>query len=370
VLAAADRGGGSVVLPGPTGSGLAPQDFGAFVGVARLRRELGASYAGALFTGREVDGGGYNRVFGPDLLWRAGPKDRVSAQLLWSETRTPERPDLAAEWDGRRLSGHGLDASWNHEERRPFWLVRYRDFADGFRADTGFVPRVGYREGQVIAGWNLYPEGLVTQAQPHVVFVYSEDRSGAVIQRLVEPGFFVLGRRNLQAVASLRVVTERTGEELLSTTSVGFGAQVDPSRTFTRFGIEGTVGQAVDLVNVQVGHGADLSAFATVRPHPRLTLDLLAADVLRAKALVHLSSRAYLRLVGQWVGTTSFPALHPYPVDEKEGGFEGSALFTYKINWQTALYVGYGDERALDERDDLRRVSRQLFAKISYAFQR
>ena len=140
---------------------------------------------------------------------------------------------------------------------------------------------------------------------------------------------------------------------------------------------------------MQVGTGADLSVFATLRPHPRLTLDLLAArrwldvptreggdgrlftaDVLRAKALVHFSSRAYLRLVGQWVGTTNDPALYPYPVDQQEGGFEGSALFTYKINWQTALYVGYGDERALDERDDLRRTSRQLFAKVSYAFQR
>jgi hypothetical protein len=390
VLADDDRGGGSVILPGPSGSSLAPQDFGAFVGVARVRQELGASYAGALFTDRELDGGGYNRVFGPDLLWRAGPKDRVSAQLLWSETETPDRPDLAEEWDGRRLSGHGLEAVWNHEERRPVWLVRYRDFADGFRADAGFVPRVGYRSGQATAGWNFYPEGLVTQARPHVVYAYSQDRAGALLQRRVEPGLFVLGRRNLQAFASLLVLTERTGDALLSTTSVGFGAQVDPSRAFTRFGMEGTVGEAVDLANVQVGHGADLALFATVRPHPRLTLDLLAArrwldvplpegggdgrlftaDVLRAKAFVHFSSRAYLRLVGQWVGTTSDPSLHPYPVDDEEGGLEGSVLFTYKINWQTALYVGYGDERALDERDELRRTSRQLFAKVSYAFQR
>jgi hypothetical protein len=389
VLAADDRGGGSVVLPGPTESGLAPQDFGAFVGIARLRQELGASYAGALFTGREVDGGGYNRVFGPDVLWRAGPKDRVSAQLLWSETLTPDRPDLAGEWDGQHLSGHGLDASWNHQERGPVWLVRYRDFGDGFRADTGFVPRVGYREGTATAGWNFYSEGLVTQARPHVVLTYSEDRDGAVLQRLAEPGVLVIGRNNLQAFAGLRLAADRTGAALLSTTSVEFQAQVDPSRTFTRVGVQGSAGEAVDLVNVQVGSGADLSAFATVRPHPRLTLDLLAerrwldvprpgggdgrlftADVLRAKALVHFSSQAYLRLIGQWVGTTNDPTLYPYPVSEKEGSFEGSVLFTYRINWQTALYLGYGDDRALDEGGDLRRTSRQFFAKISYAFQR
>jgi hypothetical protein len=389
VVAADDRGGGSVVLPGPEGSSLASQEMGSLVGIARFRQEIGGSYAGALFTGREVDGGGYNRVFGPDVLWRASPKDRVSAQLLWSETLTPDRPDLAEEWDGRRLSGHGLSASWNHQERRPVLSLRYRDFADDFRADTGFVPRVGYREGFALAGWNFYPEGLVTQAQPQVTVIYSEDREGSLLRRLVHPGAFVLGSRNLQAFAGLAFLTERTGETLLSTTSLELGAQVDPSRTFTRVGFQASLGEAVDLYNVQVGTGADLTAFATLRPWARLTLDLTAArrwldvprpeggdgrlftaTVLRAKALVHFSSRAYLRLVGQWVGTTSDPALFPFPVDEEEGGLEASALFTYKINWQTALYLGYGDERALDARDELRRTSRQLFAKISYAFQR
>jgi hypothetical protein len=388
VLVADDRGGGSVVLPGAEGSDLASQDFGSFVGIARFRQGLGDSYAGALFTGREVDGGAYNRVFGPDLQWRVSAKDRVSAQVLWSETETPDRPDLADEWDGRRLSGHGLSATWNHQERHPVWTLRYRDFGDGFRADTGFVPRVGYREGYALAGWNFYPEGFVTQAQPQVLMTYSEDRQGALLRRLVEPAGFVMGSHNLQAFAGLAMVTERTGDRLLSTTSLDFQAQIDPSRSFTRIGAQGSAGEAVDLYNAQVGTGADLTVFATVRPSSRLTLDLAAArrwldvprpaeggrlftaDVLRAKVLLHLSSRAYLRLIGQWVGTTSNPALFPFPVDPKEGGFEGSALFTYKINWQTALYVGYGDERALDEEDILRRTSRQLFAKVSYAFQR
>jgi hypothetical protein len=390
VLAADDRGGGSVILPGPAGSDLAPQDFGSFVGLARVRQEIGSSYAGALFTGRQVDGGGYNRVFGPDVLWRAGPKDRLAVQLLWSETATPHRANLAAEADGQRLSGHGLEASWSHEERRPVWLLRYRDFGDGFRADTGFVPRVGYREGRVTAGWNLYPGGLVTQARPQLALTYSEDRGGNVLQRLLEPTVFLLGSRNLQAFGTLRFATERTGDRLLSTTSLEFAAQVDPSRTFTRIGVQGSVGESIDLFNVQVGQGADLSAFTTLRPHPRVTLELLAArrwldvprpagggdgrlftaDVLRARALVHLSARAYLRLIGQWVETTRDPALFPFPVDPREGGFEGSALFTYKINWQTALYLGYGDDRALDATDTLSRTSRQLFAKISYAFQR
>jgi hypothetical protein len=389
VLLADDRGGGSVVLPGPTGSDLAPQDFGSFAGVARVRHDLGASYAGALFTGRDIDGGGHNRVFGPDFLWRASTRDRVTGQLLWSETQTPNRTDLAQEWDGRRLSGHGLDLSWSHEQRRPLWFFAYQDFADGFRADNGFVPRVGYRQARGWAGWRFYPQGLVTGARPFVAYSYAEDREGRLLERETGAVLEVEGRRNLQGFVLLALRTERTGEKLLSVTEVLLGAQIDPSRTVTRIGFDADLGEQIDLANEQVGTGGDVSVFATLRPWSRLTVDLLAArrwldvpvpdggkgrlftaNVLRAKALVHFSPRAYLRLIGQWVGTRREPSLFPSPMDPKSGDYEGSVLFTYKINWQTALYVGYGDERALDETDTLRRTSRQFFAKISYAFQR
>ena len=267
--------------------------------------------------------------------------------------------------------------------------ARYRDFADGFRADAGFVPRVGYREGRAAGGWAFFADGLVTAFRPQAEATYAEDRDGRVLAREYSAGFFLAGRRNLTAFANLDFETERTGEKLLSTTNGNLAVQVDPSRAVTRVGFEVQLGESIDLANEQVGTGGEVTAFATLRPHPRVTLDLQGArrwldvprpgggdgrlftsSVFRTRALVHFSSRAYLRLVGQWVGTTSDPALYPYTVDPKEGGFEGSALFTYKVNWQTALYVGYGDERALDERDELHHTSRQLFAKVSYAFQK
>jgi len=48
----------------------------------------------------------------------------------------------------------------------------------------------------------------------------------------------------------------------------------------------------------------------------------------------------------------------------------GSLLYSYKLNWQTLLFVGYGDDRILAERGDLLRGGRTLFVKVSYAFQR
>jgi hypothetical protein len=57
-------------------------------------------------------------------------------------------------------------------------------------------------------------------------------------------------------------------------------------------------------------------------------------------------------------------------VPEREAGFSGSALFGFRINWQTALFVGYGDERALDDQDHLAPAERQVFVKASYSLQR
>ena len=52
----------------------------------------------------------------------------------------------------------------------------------------------------------------------------------------------------------------------------------------------------------------------------------------------------------------------------RDGDFSGSAVFAYKLNWQTVLYVGYSDARVLDETDELQPDERQAFVKISYAF--
>ena len=45
-------------------------------------------------------------------------------------------------------------------------------------------------------------------------------------------------------------------------------------------------------------------------------------------------------------------------------------MFAYKLNWQTVLYLGYGDDRTYAANNDrLEKAGRSLFAKISYALQ-
>jgi hypothetical protein len=99
--------------------------------------------------------------------------------------------------------------------------------------------------------------------------------------------------------------------------------------------------------------------------------NLFTADVARLKAVYVFNAKMLLRLIGQYQEVRRDPALWIQPVLRKEGSFAGSALFSYKLNWQSVLFVGYGDARALDETTNvLLPTGRQFFVKISYAFQR
>lgn len=80
--------------------------------------------------------------------------------------------------------------------------------------------------------------------------------------------------------------------------------------------------------------------------------------------------RSFARVIGQYVSTSRDPSLYLFRVPSRSGTFSGSALLAYKLNWQSVLFVGYGDDRELSERRTLEPASRQFFVKISYAFQR
>ena len=384
-----DAGGGSVILPGPTGSGFAFQDFRSHVGIGRWRLDAGSSFVGAVASLRDVAGGGHNLVVGPDFQWRRG-SDRVTGQIVLSDTRTPSRPLLAAEWDGRQMRSHAADLSWSHQTRSVDWFVRGRDLGGEFRADLGFIPQVGIRDGVAEAGYSFYPQGFFTRVRPYAFGIYVTDREGDLVNRRVGPGVSFQGRRNLWGFVGLNLDRVRTADVLLSRVQLPFSIQFDPSRRLPRITFGGFLGEDTDIANVRVGRGGELRVGANLRPNDHLDVQLdealgwldvapspsasrerlFTAHVHRVRATWNFSARTFVRLIGQYVTTVRDPVLSLFSVPDRDRDFSGSALFGYRLNWQSAVYVGYGDERALAPDGDLARTGRQLFAKVSYAWQR
>ncbi|HMB55300.1 MAG TPA: DUF5916 domain-containing protein [Thermoanaerobaculia bacterium] len=399
LLVADDRGGGSVIIPGPNGSSFADQDFDSTVFLGRVRHDLGDSFVSFIASGREIEGGAYNRLFGPDFRWRPTAQDTITGQLLFSRSETPNRPDLADEWDGRELEGHAARLWWYHGTPTWDWYLSYWDFDDEFRADNGFVPQVGYREGYAELGRTFRPENdWVRRVRLYLFSDYTQDRDdGNLLFSTISPGFGLDGRWS--SFVRIRGAFDRveSGGELFDLEKLHYTVELTPSRKVSRLQLFGDWGDQVDFANDRLGSGGTVSMRADLRPTDHLQLELQAdrrwidldrasaqgrlftADLARLRAQYTLSARSYVRLIGQWSEVERDPSLYFDEVSEKSGGLSGSLLFAYKLNWQTVLFVGYADNRqlALGDQDPRGRrdesfepSDRQFFLKVSYAFQR
>jgi Domain of unknown function (DUF5916) len=399
MLVAQDSGGGSVIIPGPNGSSLAPQEFGSTDIIARVKRDIGASFVGLLVTDRElhhsdVPNGsertaGNNRVIGPDFHWRPSGNDSVGGQLLYSVSRTPNRPDLADEWTGRRLSGHAADLRWDHSSTHVDWSSEYREIADGFRADMGFVPQAGYRDIVATGGWTVRPKGFISRERTWLFFDRQVDRSGALISRSVIPGLGMDTRWN--GFLQFRYIDDRVRarDRLLNRHQVGYVARYSPSRRVSQISLDGTIGTEIDFDNARSGSGSSINIGANVNATQHLELELLennrwlnvddpargagrlfSARVSRVRSTYTFTSRLFVRAIAQYVSTTRTPHLYIEAVDRRSGSFTGSILLAYKLNWQSVVFLGYGDDRDLIDQARLRPVGRQFFVKVSYAVQR
>jgi hypothetical protein len=386
LLTASDRGGGLTILPGPLGSDFAPQDFHSTDTIARVRHEMGGSFVGAVLTDREVSGGGHNRVLGPDFLWRPNDSDTVTAQLIFSDTTNPNRPDLSSEWTGQSLRSHAFNASWNHSVTTHDYGVFVNDLGNDFRADLGFIPQVGYREAGAFYGRRYYPEhSLIRFFRPSIQIDQQEDLHGNTLFRQVAISAGVNGAKNLQASVSLRPAEKvLVGSSLLSQTYGTMFMQFDPSRRFTRIIAQLRAGQSIDFANGRVGNGTSAALTTIFRPIDRTTFELdvnrewlnvaggplYTAQVERIRALYSFTANSIIRTIVQYNDVNRNRARYLFPVPQHSGAFLGSILYSYKLNWQTVLFVGYGDDRILTAQNDLLKQDRSLFFKVSYAIQR
>ncbi len=389
LLVAKDDGGGSVVIPGAQASEFVPQDDAARVSIFRVRHSFGGSFAGFLLADRENQSGGYNRVLGPDFQWNPSDKDRFTGQFLLSMTETPGRPDIFYQWTGNSFNAAALYLAWTHSTRSWNLSTSYQDFGDGFRADSGYVPQVGYRQVKQWVAYDFYPENsFFTRVEPYLNLSQSWERSGDTLTGRWAAGTNVNGKRGLYGDMAVVFWAQRVGQVLLNFQNANFTLNWSPGSRISQVSFYGNVGQQVDYDNVGIGHGGTLQATVTARTTDHLSLDfggqfawldvtarsqsgrLYSASVARLKGVYTISARTFLRAIVQWEEIRRNTGLYSFEVPQKTGDLSASLLYAYRLNWQTVLYAGYGDVHTLAERAQLIPTQREIFFKISYAFQR
>jgi hypothetical protein len=394
-IIASDRGGGLTILPGPNGSDFANQDFSSTVAIGRIRHNFGLSYLSLLGTFRESEGGAHNRVLGPDFQWRINDKETVTGQVLFSDTKTPNRLDLASEWNGQTLKGHAEYVWWSHNTKHIDWYTEAKDYSDGFRADNGFVPQVGYREEYFEGGYTMRPTtGFANRIRLFLNGDYSAATNGDMLFRDRSAGIGFDGKWASSTRLRFSINGVRSGDKVLTRHQLLYSTQFTPSNKFSNIQLSGSAGEDVDFSNTRLGRGASAQFGATIRPTDHLELRynqslswlnvnplpsqidadrarLFTAQVERIRATYTFNSKMFVRGIVQNVRTNRNQELFLNSINQHTGNVTSSLLFAYKLNWQTLLFLGLGDERDVDVADNkLQPASRQLFMKVSYAFQR
>ena len=119
-----------------------------------------------------------------------------------------------------------------------------------------------------------------------------------------------------------------------------------------RFTVPGTYRLDVATVNGYVGT-LQVEAIAGPRP-PRLT--------------VQLEAGAFVRGIFHYTTIERNPELYLTPVEAEDSDLFSQLLFTYKLNPQTALYLGYSGEYVDMSSRGLRQTGDTAFLKLSYAW--
>jgi hypothetical protein len=373
----------NLLFPGSNGSssasllGLKTSDA-----VLRYRRDFGASSAvGVLLTGR--DGEDYlNHVAGVDGSYRLGDSDRFRGQFLSSRTEYPQEVVAGFGQPAGTLKADAWQVSYNHDSRNWLAYARYEDVGQDFRADMGFLPRVDYT--YLLAGlgriWNGNWHG-VTRANLTGDWDRREDQRGQLLEDELEVVAEFNGPR--QSFLSVDVgQRERffngvTFDEKFSNTFF----EMEPTGNvytslFVRFADE------IDFVNTQPGDVVQIEPavrynfglhLRTRLSHVFQQLDveggnLFTANLTQLSTVYQLNVRTFVRAVFQYTDIQRDPSLYSVAVDESTERLFSQLLFSYKLNPQTVLFVGYSDNAIGDQRIDLTRTDRSFFLKLGYAW--
>jgi hypothetical protein len=376
----------NLLFPGSQGSetgALAQHSLGS---VLRYRLDMGkSSTLGVIATDRS--GPGYsNRVLGIDTALRFTDADTLYLNAYGSRTKYP---DAAASSYGQpegEFGGYAVDLMYAHQTRDWEYYVHYQDFGEKFRADLGFVPQVGFTfldSGVLNAWYNNDPDHWFNRIKTWVGYELTRDQNRNRLREVY--GTFVEYHGPMESwIYSLLYLGRQSyaGKPFdHNTLTLNGGLQLGKDLTFE---LDTFYGDDVDLAGVRQATRFRLAPSFLLfgGRHVRLSFDhayerlwvkegrLYAANLSELRAVYQVSARTFIRAILQRADYAFEERLYPYTVEPRFKHLLSQLLYSYKINPQTALYVGYSDQLLGDARAGLTRTDRAAFMKIGYAWVR
>jgi hypothetical protein len=350
--------------------------------ILRYKLDVGNQYTlGAMATDRR-NGDYSNTVVGVDVDLRPSQSDQFQGQFLWSTTEYPDAVVEEFDQPDGEFEDHFIALEYDHDGRDAYWWLDYDLAGPDFRADLGFIPRVGFRnvEGGLLYSFYNDPVTWWSEVRPSYDFWYYEDWDGRLLQKgntlalnfngalqswgYTGVNFFQEGYAGSEYdLVSYNFNTGlRPSSSVYTELVVGFGDRIDYSNggLGERLGVSG---------NVSLNLGSHLETELGHR-YEHLDVDggrLYTANVSALEARYHFNVRTFVRAILQYWDYDRDTELYVNDVDAESRGLATQFLFSYKVNPQTVLFLGYADDHFGNEDVELTQYDRTFFAKIGYA---
>jgi hypothetical protein len=385
VFSAADRIN-NLLFPSNQGSDATSLDDDVVTTVVRVRRDvLSRSSVSALAISRE--GGTYhNRLAGIDGAFSLSTSDTLFWQVAMSDTRYPDATAAAFGQPAGSFAGAALSAAYQHGSRNWFWYGTYQDLSPEFRGDAGYVPRVDTRLAEAGLGRHFWgdQDHWFTRFQLALLGSVTYDYDGTLTDAELRPGFNYTGPMQTSVQLGVnRFLVRYLGTDyrywrptlFLEGQPTGWvkpslvarwGGDVDYAN-----GRAGESVQVVPAVELKLGRHVNLQVQHTHQWFDIEAGQLFDAGLTEVRVVYHLNLRTFLRAIVQYTDVTRDPALYLAPVPAETERFFAQYLFSYKVNPQTLVYVGYSDNYLGGRAEvplDLTQTDRTVFVKVGYAW--
>jgi hypothetical protein len=375
----------NVIIPGVEQSRTVSLPTANYSSVLRYRRDVGNNYSvGTTATSREGDGY-FNRLVGVDGDLRLTNHDRLLFNVLGSSTRYSTDIARQSSLSTNEFSDRLWMVHYRHSTRNYDAYVDHQDIGTGFRADLGYVPRVGFTKTEIGGNYTWWGSEttLVNRLSIHGNLRDIHQQDGRQMQHSFE--VIASARGPMQSAATAYYGgRDRVYEGMqFGQDFKGFYFGIRPSKTFYS-GTQVAYEDKIDYDNSRpasefmINQTLNLQTTSHLRwnlNYTYLTLDVDAGRLFRAHAVdaavtYQMNRRTFLRVVTQYTDTVQSQHLYTVPVEPLVRSLFAQALWSYTINPRTVMFVGYSGELAGARAYGLTQTSRTVFLKMGYALTR
>jgi hypothetical protein len=374
----------SILLPGPQGSKAQTFDFSTRDELLRYRHDVGASAFGLYASDR--DGSGYHSgLYAADADWQIDPSDVLTALVGTSNTSYPQA--VASSLGTTPGSVRGLLWTMDYARtRRDYnFEINLSHVADGFRADLGYLPQVGYDQGAFLGEYDFYAPDADWWQNFGFGTISNWTRAtggGPNLDRKIK--LYTVLRANYQSKVYLYATHDEQYYQGRTFTLDQYEMDAIAQPTGWLNGeIDVVGGDGVDYTGIRKAKLLSVNTTLYFQPGKHLKIDLVddyeqldsrgsrlfTANVYDLRLAWHFTAHLFADVIGRGQDVRYNTAMYPSGTPRRSGTLATQWLVGYQVNPWTVFYAGSSEGYQETPDSQLLPQQRTFFLKGSYYFQ-